>query len=70
VDVTVERFEWAGELAARDLAAVNRIHNAAWDEWVPGERPMSDAAFVDMDRFSAPHRGLTMLAATALTQAF
>jgi GNAT superfamily N-acetyltransferase len=54
VDVTVERFEWAGELAARDLAAVNRIHNAAWDEWVPGERPMSDAAFVDMDRFSAP----------------
>jgi len=54
VDVTIERFVWASELDARDLAAVNRIQNAVWAEWVPGERPMSDAAFVDMDRFSAP----------------
>jgi GNAT superfamily N-acetyltransferase len=54
VDVTIERFAWASDLAARDLAAVNRIQNAVWAEWVPGERAMSDAAFVDMDRFSAP----------------
>jgi len=52
--ITIERFAWASELAARDLAAINRIHNASWAEWVAGERPMSDAAFVDMDRFSAP----------------
>jgi len=54
VHVTIERFAWASELGARDLAAINRIHNAAWAEWVPGERPLSDTAFVDMDRFSAP----------------
>ena len=54
MDVTIERFGWASELSARDLAAVNRIQNVVWAEWVPGERPMSDAAFVDMDRFSAP----------------
>jgi GNAT superfamily N-acetyltransferase len=54
VDVTVEPFAWAGDLAPDDLAATNRIHNAAWAEWVPGERPVPDAGLVDMDRFSAP----------------
>ena len=54
MDVTIEPFAWAGDLAPSDLAANNRIHNAAWAEWLPGERPVSDAALVDMDRFSAP----------------
>jgi GNAT superfamily N-acetyltransferase len=54
VDVTIERYGWASDLAPGDLAAVNRIHNAAWDEWIPGERPLSEAALVDFDRFSAP----------------
>ena len=30
-----------------------RIHNEVWDEWVPGERPVSEAAYVDIDRFTA-----------------
>jgi GNAT superfamily N-acetyltransferase len=54
VDVTIEWFAWAGDLAPRDLAANNRIHNAAWAEWLPGERPVPDQGLVDMDRFSAP----------------
>jgi mycothiol synthase len=54
VDVTIEAFAWAGELAPSDLAANNRIHNVAWAEWLPGERPVPDAGLVDMDRFSAP----------------
>jgi len=34
-----------------------------WAEWVPGERPISEAAYVDMDRFSAhPERMLRRLA--------
>jgi GNAT superfamily N-acetyltransferase len=53
VDVTIESFAWAGDLAPDDLAANTRIHNAGWAEWVPGERPVSDQALVDMDRFSA-----------------
>ena len=54
MDLTIEPFAWAGDLTPSDLAANNRIHNAAWAEWLPGERPASDAALVDMDRFSAP----------------
>ncbi len=54
MEVAIEPFAWAGDLAPADLAASNRIHNAAWAEWLPGERPAADAALVDMDRFSAP----------------
>lgn len=54
MDITLEPFAWAGDLPDADLAGVNRIHNQVWAEWVPGERAMSDAAYVDMDRFSAP----------------
>ena len=54
MDVTIEPFAWAGELAPADLAANNRIHNAAWAEWLPGERPVPDQGLADMDRFSAP----------------
>ncbi|MFL6206773.1 MAG: GNAT family N-acetyltransferase [Acidimicrobiales bacterium] len=66
MEVTIEAFPWAGELARPDLAAINRIHNAAWAEWVPGDHPSSDAGFVDMDRFIAPpermHRRLARTA--------
>ena len=41
VDVTIEAFAWAGDLAPDDLAANTRIHNAGWAEWMPGERPMT-----------------------------
>lgn len=51
--LTVEPFEWASALPARDLAAVTRIHNATWAERIPGERPISESAYVDLDRFSA-----------------
>jgi GNAT superfamily N-acetyltransferase len=62
VTFTIEPFEWAGDLAPADLTAVTRIFNEAWNEWVPGERPISDAAFVDLDRFSAhPERMLRKL---------
>ena len=51
--VAIEPYAWASELAPVDLAAVTRIHNEVWAGWVPGERPVSDAAFVDSDRFTA-----------------
>lgn len=54
MDVRVEPFTWARELALPDQVAVTRIFNAVWDEWIPGERPLSVAAYVDLDRFSAP----------------
>jgi GNAT superfamily N-acetyltransferase len=54
VEVTIETFEWVGDLAPDDLAANTRIHNVSWAEWMPGERPVSEQALVDMDRFSAP----------------
>ena len=54
MEVTIEPFVWAGDLAPADLAANTRIFNAAWAEWLPGERPVPDQALVDMDRFSAP----------------
>jgi GNAT superfamily N-acetyltransferase len=50
---TIEPFEWAGDLRPHDLAAVTRIHNEVWAEWVAGERPWSEAAYVDADRFTA-----------------
>ena len=53
MQVAIESFAWAGDLAPADLAANNRIHNAAWAEWLPGERPVPDAGLVDMDRFRA-----------------
>lgn len=54
MDVRVESFAWASQLSPTDLAAVTRIFNGVWDEWIPGERPLSGAAYVDFDRFSAP----------------
>lgn len=63
MDITIEAYDWAGELPASDLAAVTCIFNDVWAEWVPGERPISEAAYVDMDRFSAhPERMLRRLA--------
>ena len=54
MDVTIEPFRWAGDLAPEDLAANSRIWSAAWAEWVPGERATPPRALADMDRFSAP----------------
>ncbi len=65
MDLTLEPFAWAGDLSAADLAAVNRIHNQVWAEWLPGERAMSDAAYVDVDRFSAPPERIERLLARA-----
>jgi GNAT superfamily N-acetyltransferase len=53
MNVTIERYGWASDLAPADLAAVTRIHNEVWHEWVPGERPLSETAYVDTDRFTA-----------------
>lgn len=61
--ITVERYEWAGDLAARDLARLAEIHNAVWREWVPSERPMSGAAYADSERLTAhPERIVRTLA--------
>ena len=54
MDLTIEPYGWASDLPRADLAAVNDIHNFVWDEWLPGERPLSEDALVDVDRFSAP----------------
>ncbi len=61
--VTIEAFDWAADLASADLTAVTRIYNDVWAGWVPGERPFSEAAYVDLDRFSAhPERMIRHLA--------
>ncbi len=62
MDASVEDYEWASALAAGDLSAVVRIFNDVWAEWIPGERPMSEAAYVDLDRFTArPERVVRQL---------
>lgn len=51
---TVEPIRWIGGLGPEDLSAATRIFNDAWAEWVPAERPMSESAYIDLDRFTAP----------------
>jgi GNAT superfamily N-acetyltransferase len=51
--IRIEEIGWASELGPGDLARVTDIYNAAWDEWIPGEPPMTAGAYVDMDRFTA-----------------
>jgi mycothiol synthase len=66
VAVTIETYAWASELEPADRAAVTRIYNDVWAEWVPGERPVSEAAYVDTDRFTAhPERMTRRLARAA-----
>lgn len=61
--LTIEPFGWARDLAPADLSAVTRIFNAVWAEWLPGEPPISEAAYVDLDRFTAhPERVVRRLA--------
>lgn len=63
VTISIEPLGWASALAPGDLAAVTRIHNEVWQEWVPGEPPMAEAAYVDVDRFTAhPERVVGRLA--------
>jgi GNAT superfamily N-acetyltransferase len=50
--VTIEPFDRAAALPARDLAQVVDIVNAAWAEWIPGEPAMSVDAYCDMDGFT------------------
>jgi GNAT superfamily N-acetyltransferase len=49
---TIEPYEWAEALPARDLAQVVDIVNAAWADRIPGEPPMSVEAYCDDDRFT------------------
>lgn len=64
--LAIEPYEWASELSAEDLAIVARLFNEVWAEWVPGERPVSEAAFVDLDRFTThPERMVRRLARNA-----
>lgn len=70
VDITIEAFVWAAELSPADQAGLTRAFNAAWTEWVPGERAMTEAAFVDLDRFTAPpERAVRRLARNAKGEA-
>jgi len=63
VSVTIEAYASADALAPADLTAATAIFNAAWADWVPGERPMSEAAFADQERFvHAPEVQLRFLA--------
>ena len=59
---TIEPFGWASDLRPDDLSAVVRIFNEVWAEWIPGERPMSEVAYVELDRFTAhPERVVRQL---------
>jgi GNAT superfamily N-acetyltransferase len=54
VGIRIEPFGWASELPHDDLVQVAAIHDHAWAEWNPAERPMTPGAFVDADRFTHP----------------
>lgn len=49
-EIVVERFEWADDLSDADADALATTFNAVHAEWVAGERPISTAAFCDIDR--------------------
>jgi GNAT superfamily N-acetyltransferase len=48
--MTVESYASADALDVEDLTAAAAIFNACWDEWVPGERPLSTEAYADQER--------------------
>ena len=48
--ITLEPYASADALEVDELAAAASIFNACWDEWVPGERPMSAEAYADEER--------------------
>lgn len=64
--VTVEPYESVDDLARRDQHRSVDIYNKTWDEWIPGEPPLSLEAYADEDRFShAPEVVLRRLARDA-----
>jgi GNAT superfamily N-acetyltransferase len=54
IRTSIERYDGAHTLAGDDLARVVAIHNACWDEWIPGDPPLSAQAYVDDDSFTHP----------------
>jgi mycothiol synthase len=50
MSASVEPYASADSLTAEDLGSATAIFNAAWADWIPGERPMSTAAYADQDR--------------------
>ena len=50
---TTEPFGVLTDLARGDQARVTDVYNAVWAGWLPGERPISTGALVDVHRFSA-----------------
>jgi GNAT superfamily N-acetyltransferase len=48
--MTLEAYASADAMEGDDLVAATEIFNACWDEWVPGERPMSPDAYADQER--------------------
>ena len=68
--VTVEAFESPDALDARDQTAMTAIFNAVWAEWIVGEPPVSEAAFLDLERLGhlpeVQHRRLARDAGGAL----
>jgi GNAT superfamily N-acetyltransferase len=65
-DLSIELFASPDVLDPADLSAVTAVFNEAWAGWVPGERPISEVAFADADRFThAPEVELRYLARDA-----
>jgi mycothiol synthase len=63
VSITIEPYASAEDLSPRDLARALDIHNRCWDEWIPGEPPLTTAAYLDEDRLThAPQVVLRRLA--------
>lgn len=59
----IDPYSSADELSDRDVASIVAIHNQCWDEWIPGEPPITVEAFRDDDRFThAPEVVLRHLA--------
>jgi len=54
VALRIEPYRWARDLSDDDVTVLTRTFNAAWAEWVPGERPVSSPAYLNDDRFTAP----------------
>jgi GNAT superfamily N-acetyltransferase len=64
--ITIEPYASAEGLAPHDLGRVVDTHNRCWDEWIPGEPPLSAEAYLDEDRLThAPHVVLRRLARDA-----
>jgi GNAT superfamily N-acetyltransferase len=50
MSVRLEPYASADSLTTEDLGSATAIFNAAWADWIEGERPMSTEAYADQDR--------------------